>query len=484
MHIPFPKNGLTREAVATQLSGNHRKDADWKRGRTFSLVFYPGEEATEVLLHAYREFFYENALNPSVFQSLKRMESEVVSMTLSLLNAPENAAGSMTSGGTESIMCAIKAAKKFAKDNNKSLKQPNIVIPASAHPAFMKAAYYFELETRIVSCHGDDLAPDMQEFRSKIDSNTIMIVGSSPAYPHGYIDPLEEISALAIEKNVWMHVDACVGGYILPFLEKLGEPIPVFDFRLAGVRSISLDIHKYGYGAKGSSVVVYRDREYRKKQYYVYTEWPGGLYASPSFTGSRPGGAIAAAWAIMNHLGEEGYMRMARETQDCANKIKATIRSIDGIAVNGNPVGPVFSFRSDGKMDIFQLGDELTNRGWHLDRQMTPASLHFTVSHGNVAYVDEFIADLKASVEKLTAVNVGNIGAGIKQALLNQATKILPEKWIRSMFNSSLSKINDENAEVKTAPLYGLMGQLSGSGTMEEMVLDLLDAMHTTDKKD
>jgi hypothetical protein len=186
----------------------------------------------------------------------------------------------------------------------------------------------------------------------------------------------------------------------------------------------------------------------------------------------------------MNHLGEEGYMRMARETQDCANKIKATIRSIDGIAVNGNPVGPVFSFRSDGKMDIFQLGDELTNRGWHLDRQMTPASLHFTVSHGNVAYVDEFIADLKASVEKLTAVNVGNIGASIKQSILNQATKILPEKWIRSMFNSSLSKINDENAEVKTAPLYGLMGQLSGSGTMEEMVLDLLDAMHTTDKKD
>ena len=484
MHIPFPKKGLSKEVVTEQLKGNHRKDADWKRGRTFSLVFYPGEEATEVLLTAYREFFYENALNPSVFQSLKRMESEVVSMTLSLLNAPENAAGSMTSGGTESIMCAIKAAKKFAKDNNKSLQKPNIVIPASAHPAFLKAAYYFELETRIVPCSGDDLAPDMSVFRDFIDQNTIMIVGSSPAYPHGYIDPLAEISEIALEKNVWMHVDACVGGYILPFLEKLGEPIPTFDFRLQGVRSISLDIHKYGYGAKGSSVVVYRDKSYRKKQYYVYTEWPGGLYASPSFTGSRPGGAIAAAWAIMNHLGEEGYLKMARETQDCAKKIQHAINSTEGIAVNGNPVGPVFSFRSTGKMDVFALGDELTNRGWHLDRQMTPASLHLTVSHGNVAYVEEFIADLKASVDKLTAINVSNIGSNIKQSLLNMATKVLPENWIRAMFNSSLNKINDEKAEVKTAPLYGLMGQLSGTGTMEDMVLDLLDAMHTPEKKE
>jgi glutamate/tyrosine decarboxylase-like PLP-dependent enzyme len=478
MHIPFPAQGTSQEEIKKQLAQFSDQDANWKRGRTFSLVFYPGEEVAQLLFKAYETFFFENALNPSVFKSLKRMESEVISMTCSLLHAPENAAGSMTSGGTESIMCAMKAAKKYAKDLNKDLKKPNIVIPATAHPAFLKAAYYFEIEVRLAKCTGFDLVPDMADFRSKIDENTIMIVGSSPAYPHGYIDPLKEISDLAIEKNLWMHVDACVGGYILPFLEQIGENVPVFDFRLAGVRSISLDIHKYGYGAKGSSAVVYRDREFRKKQYYVYTEWPGGLYASPSFSGSRSGGVIAAAWSIMKHLGLPGYQKMAKETQEAAKKIQQAINSIDGISVNGQPFGPIFSFRSTGKLDIYQLGDELTDRGWHLDRQMEPPSLHLTVSHGNVAYADEFIQDLKESVAKLTAFSISNVGASIQQKVVSKAAGVLPESWLKAMFKSSIDKINDPKASTKTAPLYGLMGELSGSGTLEDMVLDLLDAMH------
>jgi len=483
MHIPFPEKGISKEEIKNQLQLFKSKDADWKRGRTFSLVFYPGEEVANLLAESYQSFFFENALNPSVFQSLKKMESEVISMTCSLLNAPENAAGSMTSGGTESIMCAIKAAKKYAKDNNKNLKKPNIVIPATAHPAFLKAAYYFELEVRLVNCSGFDLQPDLTDFRSKIDENTIMILGSSPAYPHGYIDPIKEISEIALEKNLWMHVDACVGGYILPFLEQIGEEVPIFDFRLTGVRSISLDIHKYGYGAKGSSAVVYRDREYRKKQYYVYTEWSGGLYASPSFSGSRSGGTIAAAWAIMNHLGLPGYQKMARETQDASKKIQTAINSIDGIEVNGKPYGPIFSFRSTGKIDIYQLGDELTELGWHLDRQMEPPSLHLTVSHGNVAYADEFISDLKKSMNKLGAFSFANVGASIQQKVVSKAAGILPESWLKAMFKNSIDKINDPKASTKTAPLYGLMGELSGSGTLEDMVLDLLDAMHRKEDK-
>ena len=479
MHIPFPTEGSSQEEVKKQLADFKDNDANWKRGRTFSLVFYPGEEVAQLLFQSYENFFFENALNPSVFQSLKRMESEVISMTCSLLNAPENAAGSMTSGGTESIMCAMKAAKKYAKDINKDLKKPNIVIPRTTHPAFLKAAYYFEIEVRLVTCTGFDLIPDMADFRSKIDENTIMIVGSAPAYPHGYIDPLKEISELALEKNVWLHVDACVGGYILPFLEQIGENVPVFDFRLAGVRSISLDIHKYGYGAKGSSAIVYRDREFRKKQYYVYTEWPGGLYASPSFSGSRSGGVIAVAWSIMKHLGLPGYQKMARETQDAAKKIQVAINSIEGLAVIGQPFGPIFSFRSTGKLDIYQLGDELTDQGWHLDRQMEPPSLHLTVSHGNVAFADEFIKDLIASFEKLSAFSLSNVGATIQQKVVSKAAVILPKTWLKAMFKSSIDKINDPKVSTKTAPLYGLMGELSGSGTLEDMVLDLLDAMHT-----
>ncbi len=484
MHVLFPEKGLSKKEVLKQLQEYAGKDPDWKKGRTFSLVFYPGEEIADLLMEAYQNYFFENALNPSVFQSLKRMESEVVSMTASLLNAPEGAAGSMTSGGTESIMCAMKAAKKYARTKNKNIGQPNIVIPVTAHPAFLKAADYLDIAVKIVRCTGDDLVPDLKHFNELIDANTIMIVGSAPSYPHGLIDPLKDISKMAVEKNVWMHVDACVGGYLLPFLEQLNEPVPVFDFRLPAVHSISLDIHKYGYGAKGSSVVLYRNSELRKNQYYVYTEWAGGLYASPTITGTRPGGAIAAAWAIMKYLAQEGYRSIAKDTLAASKKIQTAINKIEGLKVIGNPVSPVFSFHTTDKTDIYRLGDELTDRGWHLDRQMTPPSLHLSVSQGNILFVDEFIHDLQLSVENLQKTSFSNINTSMKNSAIEKAVSILPEAWLKKIVNRSIEKMSQsENTNPKTAPLYGLMGQLSGTGTLEDMVLNLLDAMHQPDKE-
>lgn len=478
MFKKFPEIGISKENIFEQLSLLRKPDADWRKGRVFSLVFYPGDEAAKVVSDAYQMFSSENGLNPTVFKSLKQMESDVLSFTASLLNAPETAVGTMTSGGTESIICAVNAAKKYAISKNKNITRGNIVMPESAHPAFNKAADYFNLEVRAVKCI-DGLEPDMAQYISKIDYNTVMIVGSAPAYPHGHIDPLEKLNQLALERNLWFHVDACVGGFMIPFLEQLGYNVPIFDFRMEGVSSISLDIHKYGYGPKGASVVYYRNAEKRKKQFFVYTKWIGGLYVSPSISGTRPGGAIAGSWAIMNYLGSSGYKKMAEETYQAVQKMKNAINAIDGIEVTGNPLTTIFSIKSSSKLDIYRLGDELTELGWHLDRQLTPATLHVTVNYVHVAYADEFISDLKKAVEQLQTTSLENIGDALKQKIVQQGAKILPENWIKKLSKKSIEDVSKtESSNTKTAPLYGLIGELSGSGTLDEMVLDLLDNMN------
>ena len=483
MHVPFPEQGTSQQQLFSELDSFSANDADWRSGRTFSLVFYPGVEVAEVVQKAYLRYFFENGLNPTVFKSLNRMENEVVSMTADLLHAPETAVGNMTSGGTESIICAVKAAKKYAQSKNAAISKPNIVAPETVHPAFFKAADYFDIEMRVAKGAGDSLLPLIEDMRKLIDGNTVMLVGSAPAYPHGIIDPLEEISKLALEKNIWMHVDACVGGYMLPFLEQLGEPVPVFDFRLAGAASISLDLHKYGYGAKGSSVVLYRNGDFRKKQFYAYTAWPGGLYASPSISGTRPGGAIAAAWAVLNYMGKQGYKKFAAETMAAARKIQLAVNTTPGLKVVGNPLLTVFSFMSTGNIDIYRLGDELTALGWNLDRQLQPPSLHLTVSYGNVAFADEFVRDLAIAVAKTQSNTAENIGDRVKQGVAKYAARLLPEKLVGKIAGGSIQDIPNQSGNGKTAPLYGLAGELAGSGTLDEMLIDLLDVMNRPTKE-
>jgi len=484
MFKKLPDIGITKERIFAQLNELKKTDADWRKGRIFSLVFYPGDEAANIVQDAYRMFSSENGLNPTVFKSLKQMESDVLSFTASLLNAPETAVGTMTSGGTESIICAVNAAKKYTVSKNKSITRGNIVMPESAHPAFNKAADYFNLEVRAIKCI-DGLEPDMAQYKSKIDYNTVMIVGSAPAYPHGHIDPLVELNQIAAERDVWFHVDACVGGFMIPFLEQLGYNVPVFDFRLTEVSSISLDIHKYGYGPKGASVVYYRNAEKRKKQFFVYTKWIGGLYISPSISGTRPGGAIAGSWTIMNYLGNEGYKQMAKATYEAVRKMQEAVKNIDGIEVTGHPLTTIFSIKSSGKLDIYRLGDEMTALGWHLDRQLTPATLHVTVNYVHVAYVDDFIRDLNLAVEKLRTTSLENIGDAIKQNIVKQGAKLLPENWIKKLSKKSIEDVSKPGgSDSKTAPLYGLIGELSGSGTLEEMVLDLLDNMNKPSQED
>lgn len=479
MQIPFPVSGTLGQALLEELDNLSLNDADWRNGRTFSLVFYPGPEVEELIKKAYTRFFFENGLSPASFRSLGRMEAEVVSMTASLLQAPEDAVGNMTSGGTESILCAVRAAMAYASARGTSNSQGNLVMPETAHPAFNKAADYLGLELRIARCHGEELLPSVSEMSALVNADTVMIVGSAPAYPHGAIDPIEELSELAVEKNVWLHVDACVGGYIIPFIEFLGEPIRAFDFRFPGVHSVSLDLHKYGYGAKGSSVILYRNAKLRQGQYFVFSNWPGGLYASPSVSGTRPGGAVAAAWTVMRHMGREGYVEYARMTLQAARRIQSAVNGIAGLSVVGRPQLPVFSIRSTGAINIYHLGDALSAMGWHLDRQLQPPSLHLTVSYGNVAHVDDFIRDLREAVAKVQDNSFESMGDRTIQRLTYFAARFLPESWVRKVTSKNIAAIPERKEGTgKTAPLYGLVGELSGKGTIDDMLKELLNVMN------
>jgi glutamate/tyrosine decarboxylase-like PLP-dependent enzyme len=396
MAAKLSPNGMSKQEVMDRMRALKQDDADWRGARTWSLVFPAGEDVDEVLEAAHREFLFENALNPFRFPSLRVMEEEVVEMTAGLLNAPEGARGCMTSGGTESILAAVKAARDHARAE-RNIAEPELLVPASAHPAFIKAAHYLDMPCRRIEL-ADDLRADLDSARQLVGPATAMLVASAPNYPHGLIDPVEELAALAAENNTFCHVDACVGGFILPFLEKTGVPLPAFDFRVPGVTSMSADVHKYGYATKGASVVIHRDAHtLLNHQAFFFDDWPGGMYGSLAVAGTRPASAIAAAWAVMNYLGEEGYLERARVVAQTSAALKAGISSIDGLRLVGDPPASLMAFCSD-QYDMGAIGDVMDARGWHLDRQERPPALHMMVTPNHAQIIERFLDDLRFAV--------------------------------------------------------------------------------------
>lgn len=306
--MKFPELGADPDRLLQELTARKAKDTDWKSGKAFCLVYYPGDNWSKTIKAAYELYFSENALNPTAFPSLRNLEHEVVDMTCALLNGPETACGNLTTGGTESILLTVHTAREWARKHRPDITRPEIIIPITAHPAFIKACHYFDVDFHLAPLD-DDLKVDMEAVKKLITPATVMLVGSAPCYPYGVIDPVEALSQLALERNLLLHMDACVGGFMLPFVNELGFSVPKFDFSLPGVTSISADLHKYGYAAKGASCILYRDAALRKHQYFVYTDWVGGIYGSPNMTGTRPGGAIAAAWATLKVIGRDGSFR-------------------------------------------------------------------------------------------------------------------------------------------------------------------------------
>ncbi|HIE17061.1 MAG TPA: aspartate aminotransferase family protein, partial [Dehalococcoidia bacterium] len=359
--IELTPKGMPREEILATLHSLRSTDADWKHGKMFSLVYNAGEDVARLAAEAYLLFMNENALSPFAFPSLLKMETEVVSMVASLLGGDSETVGFMTSGGSESIMLAVKAARDFAREQRPEIANPELVMPSSAHPAFSKAAHYLGVKAVVVPTD-KSLRADVDAMSEAISENTIMLIGSAFSYPHGIIDPIPELAEIAASRDIWMHVDACVGGLILPFLSMLGYPIPPFDFQLPGVKSISADIHKYGFTPKGASTILYRNAELRKYQIFAYADFPGGAYATPNVLGSRPGGPIAASWAVMKYLGIEGFKRLAEITMKTTIRLIQEIQSIPELYILGEPPATVFAFASD-VLNVFALGDKMKSLG-------------------------------------------------------------------------------------------------------------------------
>ena len=476
--IKFPSHGMPKEKILQTMHDLRANDVKWHDGKVFSLVFHAGDEINDLLKEAYTMFFSENGLNPTAFPSLRRFETEIISMVASLLGSDGSIVGNMTSGGTESILMAVKTARDYARIKHPEIREPEVIVPATAHPAFDKAGEYFDVKM-IHTPTDANLQADVQAMRAAITPNTIMLVGSAPAYPHGIVDPIPGIAKLAHERNLLCHVDACVGGMMLPFVRRLGYPITDFDFSVPGVTSLSVDLHKYGYAAKGASVILYRTRELRRAQIFVSTDWAGGIYASPTMGGTRPGGAIAAAWAVMNYLGEDGYSAIADVVMKTAMRIHEGINQIDGVQVLGNPQMSVMAIASD-TIDIYQVGDEMTMRGWYMDRQQFPPSLHLTINFAHAHNANAFLHDLAESVAIVKKPSLQKIENKLVVSAVKLITRILPEKLV-SKITARASTLfgGGSGLPQRSAAMYGMMGTLPNRGDLKELVLDLIEGFTT-----
>ena len=400
--MQIPQQGLSKEEILNTLQAFKARDMDWKAGKVWCYVYNPGEDPAEVTREAYLAFLNENGLDPSVFPSLLKVETDVVRAVIHLLRGDSNAVGHLTSGGTESIMLAVKTARDKARAEHPEIAQPEMVLPKTAHAAFHKATHYLSVKPVVVDIDPQTFQVRAEDVRGAITSNTILLVASAPSYSQGVIDPIAEIGEIAQEKGLLFHVDACVGGLHLSFMRKLGYELPDFDFMVPGVTSISTDLHKYGYAAKGCSAIMYRSKDIRKYQIFASTDTTGYTLINPTMLSSKTGGPMAGAWAILNFLGEEGYKKIVQEVQDATKTLIDGINSIDGLQVLGNPVMSMFSFQSD-VINVFQLADEMNKRGWYIQGQfstpLTPRNLHISVNHGTVHNVEALLKDLRECVQ-------------------------------------------------------------------------------------
>ncbi|XP_052007125.1 sphingosine-1-phosphate lyase 1 isoform X1 [Xyrauchen texanus] len=394
----LPAQGLTHKQLLDKIREYETlSEVDWAKGKVSGAVYWGDEKLTDLLVKVYGDFAWTNPLHPDLFPGVRKMEAEVVRMTCALFNGGTNSCGTVTSGGTESILMACKAYRDMAHE--RGIKHPEIIAPVSVHAAFDKAAHYFGMKLIHIALDKKTMKVDVKAMKRAISKNTAMLVCSAPQFPHGIMDPVGEVAKLAVKYNIPFHVDACLGGFLIVFMQKAGYKLDPFDFRVKGVTSISADTHKYGYAPKGSSVVLYSDRKYRHYQYFVAPDWQGGIYASPSMAGSRPGGIIAACWATMMHMGENGYVEATKKIIETARKIKTGIHKVEGVFVFGDPEVSVVAIGSD-VFDIFRLSNALTSKGWNLNTLQFPSSIHICVTmlHTQRGVAEQFINDVKKEV--------------------------------------------------------------------------------------
>ena len=406
MRKTLPKQGRSWEDIEQEMLRFRDDDVDWRRGRMPFQVWYGGDDLFDIQIKGYTMFMQENGGGAGrAFMSLKYMEDGIIDFAAGLFNGPD-AVGHITSGGSESIFVAMKAARDWAREKYPQIKKPQVVIPFSGHPTFNRAAEYLGLSiTRIPV--GDDLRADVEAMARAIGPNTIALIGSAVCFPYGVIDPIGELSAVAKERGLWLHVDACVSGYTAPFCKELGYPIPDFDFSVPGVMSMSADLHKYGFCAKGTSTVLYRNPEFEKFQPFVFDQWPLGRFSNPNVASSRPGGSISSAWALMNYLGYDGYLKLNDRLMKMRQRYMDGINAIDGVRINGSPHSLIITYSAvSDEVDMSAVADELGKREWYVGRLRQPPGILIGLSLPHEAVVDEYLghlADAVAQVKKTGA---------------------------------------------------------------------------------
>jgi glutamate/tyrosine decarboxylase-like PLP-dependent enzyme len=396
----LPAKGLAREEIFERMRALSAGDIDWRRGRSPLYVFRASDEIAALGRDAFVEFFTENALGGKrAFFGLKKMEEEIVAIGLDLFHAPEGAAGYLTTGGSESIIAAVKACRDFTrKQSGRTDQRGNIVAPYSAHPAFTKAARLMDLELRRIPV-GSDYRADVPAMARAIDPETFLLVGSAPCFSYGTIDPIADLGRLAHERRLWLHVDACVGGYLAPFAKKAGHPVPDFDFSVPGVTSLSADLHKFGFCPKPASTVFYRTTERAACQPFEMDDWPGGKFATNTLVGTRPGGAVAGAWATLHAMGEAGYVSTARDIMALADAYRQGIEAL-GMHVLGQPDLSIVAFSSHG-VDILRVAEAMAERGWLPGLVRDPPAMHLMLSMLHGPAREDYLRDLAASLAQV-----------------------------------------------------------------------------------
>lgn len=437
----MPSEGRSRASILQELEGFARdEDQSWETGKVSGTMYCGDHEHYEFLGRAFELFAHVNALQRDICPSMTKFEGEIIAMTLDMLNAPDEAVGLVTSGGSGSILHAVLAYREWAAQE-RGIRMPNFVKPETAHPAFDKACHLLGIECRRAPVDPKTTLADLDAMAGLIDENTIAMVGSACNYGYGTIDPIEQLGELALARGIGLHVDGCLGGFILPWGQELGYPnIPIFDFRVPGVTTISADTHKYGYGLKGTSVLSFRHKAMRNSQYFFMTDWTGGKYASPGIEGSRSGGMLAATWASMVSFGREGYKKYAKQIFDTAEAMKDSVRSHPELSILGQPTF-CFSFTSD-EFDIYHVNDAMRQKGWRFNGQQYPNAIHMAVTRPQTqpGVAEAFAADLADAVKyahehKDEKPMSAAIYGGVEGGMTDEA-----DEFIRSVMEDMLDK--------------------------------------------
>ncbi len=459
--MEIPSEGKTRASVMEALRAFKEGDLATHGGTTWAYVFDPGRREIEAVgREAHGLYLSENALDPTAFPSVLRMENEVVAMAAAHLGGDDEVAGTFTSGGTESCLLAVKTARDMVRAQRPEVV-PEMVLPVTAHAAFFKAAHYLGVKAVAVPVDPDTFRAVPDAMAGAINEHTVLMVASAPSYAHGVVDPIEELAEVARAHDVLFHVDGCIGGFLLPLWRDLGVPVPAFDFQVPGVTSISMDFHKYAFCPKGASVILYRNRQLRLHQFFAWAEWTGYTVVNPTVQSTKSAGPLAATWAVLNHVGRKGYLELAKEMLEATRALVAGIETVPGLRILGEPDMTLIAVASD-EVDVFHVVDEMAVRGWHVQPQFayggSPPSIHLTVTPVSRARVDAFLKDLREATDTARTLPRNPVVDVVRQAAQAlQPGQVTPEVLQQFM---TMAGVTGTSLPERTATINAILDAL------------------------